>query len=101
MTEKDPKKRIQSYEEIAAELAVIAGVDATVATAGTPGAILFTDGPMAGRKIDLPEGEFVVGRQPDCNLVIDDQRLPGGMGSSSGTAKGSRSGISAAATASW
>jgi len=70
MTEKDPNHRYQSYEELCADLAPLIGEGAQVS--GAPGALVYADGALAGRKIELPEGEFVMGRQPDCNLVLDD-----------------------------
>ena len=72
MTEKDPKRRYQSYEELCADLAPLMGDPAQISLNGAAGALVYSDGPLAGRKIELPEGEFVMGRQPDCHLVLDD-----------------------------
>ncbi|MBS2032980.1 MAG: protein kinase [Deltaproteobacteria bacterium] len=72
MTEKDPRRRYQGYEELCADLAPLMGDPAQVSASGAPGALVYSDGALAGRKIELPEGEFVMGRQPDCHLVLDD-----------------------------
>jgi GAF domain-containing protein len=70
MLAKSPTGRPQSYGEVLAALAPFLDQSAE---GGSAGALVFTEGPLAGRKVDLPMGEFVVGRQADCNLVLDGQ----------------------------
>jgi hypothetical protein len=73
MLDKDPRRRHQSYEELCADLNPLRGGDlADTNDQSRPGSLLFADGPLTGRKIVLPMGDFVVGREVDCQLVIDD-----------------------------
>jgi GAF domain-containing protein len=70
MLAKRPEERFQRYEDLIAAL----GPFLTVAAGARAGALVFTEGTLAGRRVDLPDqGEFVVGRQADCNLVLDSQ----------------------------
>jgi serine/threonine-protein kinase len=71
-TNKDPNKRPQSYEELCADLAPLRDNMLEETLEGLPGSLVFADGPLTGRRIALPEGEFVVGRETDCQLVLDD-----------------------------
>ena len=72
MLDKDPRRRPQSYDELGADLAPLRGAHQEETLDGMPGTLLFVDGPLTGRKIVLPEGEFVAGREVDCQLVLDD-----------------------------
>jgi hypothetical protein len=70
MLAKRPEDRPQTYGEVQAALAPFLSGEGE---AGIPGSLVFTEGALAGRKVELPVGEFVVGRGADCNLVLDGQ----------------------------
>jgi serine/threonine-protein kinase len=70
MLGKRPDARPQSYAEVLAGLAPFLEQGSE---GGDPGALVFTEGPTAGKRVELPQGEFVVGRQADCHLVLDSQ----------------------------
>jgi hypothetical protein len=72
MTAKDPAQRFQTYEELGTSLLPFMGTAPGVVFRERPGGLVFADGALEGARVDLHQGEFVVGRQPDCNLVLDD-----------------------------
>jgi serine/threonine protein kinase len=72
MTHKDREQRHSTYEELIADLSPLASTEAQSNADDPPGALLFVDGPLSGRKVPLPQGEFVIGREVDCQLVLDD-----------------------------
>jgi serine/threonine-protein kinase len=67
MLARTPDGRFASYEALCTALEPFLDSSETAA----PGALEFVEGPLQGKRFELPEGEFVVGRQPDCNLVLD------------------------------
>ena len=67
MLARTPDGRFASYEALCTALEPFLDTSENAA----PGALEFVEGPLQGKRFELPEGEFVVGRQPDCNLVLD------------------------------
>jgi hypothetical protein len=69
LTQKQPDARLSRHDEAARRFG--AHAEPEVGVRAVPGALKHAGGPLADRQVALPMGDFVVGRAPECNLILD------------------------------